>query len=117
MRQCRLGQEVVGVAVREARERVRRERCHDEDVRRREVRIRVGGPLLRASAQKVSAATKRSAPAVVMGVTSCPARTSSRTSSHALYAAIPPVTPTKMRATRTLCPAAPGSPERAGAVP
>jgi hypothetical protein len=72
MRQGGLGQKIVGVAVRETREGVRGERRDDEDVSRREVRIRVAGRSLRASAQNVSAATNRSAPAVVTGVTSCP---------------------------------------------
>ncbi len=42
------------------------------------------GGSLRASAQNVRAATNSSAPRVTTGVTSWPARTSSRTSSHAL---------------------------------
>ena len=54
MRERGLGQEVVGVAVRDLRERVRRERGHDEEVRRREVRIRVGAAVPSARAPRRS---------------------------------------------------------------
>src|SRR5439155_23666479 len=41
---------------------------------------------------------------VRIGVTSCPARTSSRVSSQALWAAIPPVTPRSTLPIHTFCP-------------
>ena len=79
-----LGEDIVGEPVRELRERVRRERRDDEQVRVDEVWIEVLGASRRASASKVCAVTNRSASGVRTGVTSWPARTRSRQSSHAL---------------------------------
>ena len=68
VRECGLGQDVVGETVRESRERVGRERRDDEEVEPSEVRVRiVARRLLWASARNVSSATKRSAPAVSTG--------------------------------------------------
>src|SRR5918992_2137367 len=62
----------------------------------------------RARAANVFARTNRSAPGVTTGTTSWPRLTSRRTSSHALYAAMPPLTPTSTRAIRLFCRSAAG---------
>ena len=69
----------------------------------------------RASARNVSAVTNRSAPGVTSGTTSWPPFTSRRQISHALYAAIPPVTPSSTRAMRKSCLSAEGEAEKAPA--
>ena len=84
MRERRLGQDVVGDALRELRERVRGARRHDEHVGALEVRIEILVAGRRASAANVFAVTNFSAPGVTSGTTSCPARTSNLVSSHAL---------------------------------
>jgi hypothetical protein len=56
--------------------------------------VRTGRP---DSAWKVSGVTKRRAPALITTCTSAPCSRSWRTSSAALYAAMPPVTPSRIR--------------------
>ena len=84
VREHRLGEDIVGEAVRQARERVRRQRRDDEEIPPPEMRIGIVARGRRASALNVSGATNRSALAVSTGSTSCPARTSRRTSVQAL---------------------------------
>jgi hypothetical protein len=79
----RLGQKVVRKTVGEPRERVRRERRDDEQVGVLEVRVGVGR--LRLPGERPERLGRDEAlGAVTIGVTSCPARTSWRTSSQAL---------------------------------
>ena len=79
-----LREDAVGDPVCELGQRVRGKGRNNDEVEALEVRVRALGGGGRASAPKVSAVTKRSAPRVRTGTMSCPALTSRRHSSAAL---------------------------------
>ncbi len=102
-------QKIVRHAMREPRDEVGRRR-RDDDLRRPSARARCDPSPLRPtrprgsiapdcpdSAWNVSAVTKRAAPSVSTTRTSAPASRRRRTSSAALYAAMPPDTPSSTR--------------------
>ena len=84
VRERGLGEDVVREPVREPRERVRRQRRDDEEIGALEVRVRAFGRLAGERVERLRGDEALGAAAVTTGSTSCPARTSSRTSVHAL---------------------------------